>query len=273
MEGLPIADELDEIRAAEEHNYQTSLRLLGDSVSLVQDLLDLYKFLTASATKSDRAARDEFLTGAHFLQAARYQLTIGSLATLRAHIADALRGGRIAIEVAAFAARVKRQPDLALVWLNAGQGDDAYERYRRIFSGQKMFPEEDPVLAELGRRFDTTSKLTHPSVYALAEHSRITRTDRRLDIQFHYFPVKGDDPSEPTRTFLWTVDTHFGVLRVFENVLGELLSADDRRTWDLRRNGVDGKLLTHKARWKEIILRKPKPETVDPSALVIIPPF
>jgi hypothetical protein len=38
-----MADELDEIREAEEANYRVSLELLGDSVSLVQDLVDLHE--------------------------------------------------------------------------------------------------------------------------------------------------------------------------------------------------------------------------------------
>jgi len=35
-----MASELDEIREKEEANYQTSVKVSGDSVSLVQDLLE-----------------------------------------------------------------------------------------------------------------------------------------------------------------------------------------------------------------------------------------
>src|SRR6266702_1820250 len=130
-----MADELDEIRELEEANYRVSLDLLGDSVSLVQDLVDLHKLITATASKSKSVVKDEHITGLHFLLLVRYHLTIGSVAALRAHISDALRSGRMAIEAAAFAARVKSQPELAMAWLNAAQDDESYDRYRRSFSG------------------------------------------------------------------------------------------------------------------------------------------
>jgi hypothetical protein len=95
-----MADELDEIREAEEANYQTSLKLLGDSVSLVQDLLDLHKAIAVAVPKSKLIMKPEYYVALHFTLAARYHLTIGSLAALRGHITDALRSGRMAIELA-----------------------------------------------------------------------------------------------------------------------------------------------------------------------------
>jgi hypothetical protein len=267
-----MADELEEIRGAEEANYQTSRGVLGDSVSLVQDLLDAHKLIAATAPKTKLILKPEHYTTLHFTLLARYHLTIGSLATLRAHLSDAIRSGRMAIEAAAFAARVKRQPDLATAWIEANRDDDAYDRYLRIFSGQKMYPEDHTVLRELGRRFDITSRLSHPSIYALAEHVRTVKTDSGVEVKFHYFPVDKDDRGEPARTFFWTIDTHFGVLRIFVEVLAETL-ASDRKAIDLRMNAVDAKLALHKARWREAILRKPDKPPGDPSGLILLPPF
>jgi hypothetical protein len=42
-------------------------------------------------------------------------------------------------------------------------------------------------------------------------------------------------------TFFWTVDTHFGVLRVLVDVLAEALKGD-RTTVDVRMNAFDAKL-------------------------------
>jgi len=267
-----MADELDEIRENEEANYQVSLKLLGDSVSLVQDLVDLYKLMVEIASKSTLAARNEFFTGLHFLTASRYHLTIGALAALRAHISDAQRSGRMAIELAAFAALIKRQPALAMVWLNAGQDEASYKRYRRTFTSQNLFPDDDPLLKSLGDRFDTTSKLSHPSVYSLAEHTRITRGESALNLEFHYFTVKKDSAREPTLTYFWTVDTHFGMLRVFEQVLSETLEGD-RAHWDISRNGVDAKLGVHKQRWKDVILGQKSRQGPSPTGQIIVPPF
>jgi hypothetical protein len=265
-----MADELHEVRVAEEANYQTSLKVLSDSVSLVQDLLDVQQLITTTAAKTKLILKAEYYVTLQFVLAARYHLTIGSLAALRAHITDALRSGRMAIELAAFASRVKTNPDLAMVWVDAGQSEDAYDRYTRIFSSGKIFPDEHGVLAELGKRFDTTSKLSHPSIYALAEHVRIVKTDTGVEVKFQYFPVDGDG-SEPARTFFWTIDSHFGVLRVFVEVLAKALESE-QAVIDVHMNAIDAKLTIHKNRWREALLRRPS-KPVDPSALIVIPPF
>jgi hypothetical protein len=266
-----MADELDEIREAEEANYKTSLKVLGDSVSLVQDLLDVHKLIAATAPKTKLILKAEHYTTLHFTLLARYHLTIGSLATLRAHLSDAIRSGRMAIEAAAFAARMKRHPALAAAWIDANQDDDTYERYLRSFSGGKIFPEKHAVLRELGRRFDVTSRLSHPSIYALAEHVRTVKTGSGVEVKFHYFPVDKDDHGEPARTFFWTIDTHFGVLRIFVEVLADTLMSD-RKAIDLRMNGVDAKLSVHKERWPAAIIRKPDKASVSPSGLILLPP-
>jgi hypothetical protein len=266
-----MAGELDDVRKAEEENYQTSIRVLGgDSVSLVEDLLDVHRIIANTAAKTKLVLEPGYYVTLHFSLAARYHLTIGSLATLRAHITDALRSGRFAIELAGFAARVTTYPDLAMPWVEAGDSEATYERYLKLFASGKIFPEEHPVLRELGRRFDATSKLSHPSIYALAEHVQIVKTDAGVEVKFHYFPVDRDQ-AEPARTFFWTIDTHFGVLRVFVEKLAKALEGD-RAAIDVRINAIDAKLGLHKNRWRETILRKP-PKAVNPSALILIPPF
>ena len=45
MEEKSIAGEIDKVREAEEENYQTASRVLGDSLSLVDDLVNLYDLL------------------------------------------------------------------------------------------------------------------------------------------------------------------------------------------------------------------------------------
>jgi hypothetical protein len=238
----------------------------------VQDLVEQYSYLTVVASKSRFAAQDQFVAGLTFLQAARYHLAVGALAALRTHVADALRSGRMAIEIAAFAARVKRQPELAMTWLNAGHDDASCDRYNRLFRGQKLFPDNDPLLSEMGKRFDSTSKLSHPSIYALAEHTRVVTTDTRLNIEFHYFTMTKDNPREPILSFFWTLDTHFGILRIFVDVLADVL-ATERQSVDVRMNSIDAKLGVRKVRWKDVILGTPASATPAPSGLIVIPPF
>lgn len=266
-----MADELDDVREKEEANYHIPLRVLGDSVSLVQDLLDVHALITTTAARSKLILKPEHYVTLHFSLAARYHLTIGSLAALRAHPTDAVRNGRMAIECAAFAARVKTNPDMAPVWIDAGLSDEAYDRYLKVFSSGKIFPDEHPVLRELGSRFATTSKVSHPSLYALAQHVRIAKTDAGAEVKFHYFPVDKPSWTEPARTFFWTVDTHFGAVRVFVDALAKPLESE-RAVIDVRVNAIDAKLTVHKNRWREAILRKPD-KPVDPDALIVIPPF
>jgi len=243
--------EIEEIRESEEHNYQTSKKLLGDTFSLADDVLDLYRVLADIASTSPLVVRDEHVTALHFLTASQYQLTMSVLAALRGHIMDALRDTRLAIELCAFAARVKRNPGLALVWLNAGTADDAYEAYRKQFKTSNLFPRGQRQLRDLGERYDSAAKLSHPSIYKMAGHTRFTRTATALNIEFHYFQVRRDDPSEPARTFLWVIDTHFKILRVFEDTIAKTI-AHDRARWDLRTTTIDAKLDGHKERWRKL---------------------
>ncbi len=99
--GETAVNELDEIREGEEANYQTSKKVLGETVSLADDLKDLYEVLVDIATKFPLAAQDQYVTALHFLVGSQYQLTIGSLAALRGHLTDALRDCRLAIELCA----------------------------------------------------------------------------------------------------------------------------------------------------------------------------
>lgn len=172
--------ELEEVRDGEEQNYRISIEVLGDSVTLTQDLIDLYRLLVEISTKSEIAARDEIVAALQFLLASQYQLTVGVLAALRGHLTDSFRHSRMAIEQAGFAARVKEHPHLALVWMNAGQDETSYAKYREKFSTGKLFPDGHAVLEELGRRYDYASKLGHPSIYAMATQSRIKSDEDSL---------------------------------------------------------------------------------------------
>ncbi len=81
-------EELDRIRNSEDSNYETSKRVLGDSVGLVEDLLGLYSKLSEMIRGSGLGPRDELVCAGQFLLGCRYQLTLGALAALRGHLND-----------------------------------------------------------------------------------------------------------------------------------------------------------------------------------------
>lgn len=248
-----LLEEIDEVRESEEANYQTARRLLGDSVSLVEDLINLYKFLSGMVKESRVEGRDEILAGLQFLLACRYQLVLGTLALLRGHLSDSYMYTRKAIEFCAFAARVKKHPHLAMVWLEAAKDDASYEKYRKKFSPGKLFPEDHKVLEKLWERYDFASKFSHPSPHSIARHVETKETTAGFNIRFNYIEFKDNDLSEPVRTFLWTVDTHFGVLRVFEEVFADVIDYD-RKKWEIQQNALGGKLAFHKGKWKSIVM-------------------
>jgi hypothetical protein len=245
--------EIEEVRKRGEQNYEVSRKVLGDTASLADDLMDLYTVLAEIASKSPLAARDEYLTGLDFLLGSRHQLAIGTLAAMRGHLFDALKDCRLAIELCGFAGHVKRTPALAPVWLNAGQSDAAYDLYRKRFGTRQLFPAGQRVFRDLRERYDIASKLSHPSVYKMAGHNRFTSTPSSFGVEFRSFQLRADDRSEPARTFLWVVDTHFKILTVFEDVLRDAI-AHDRARWKLRITTIDAKLDDHKAKWRPVCM-------------------
>lgn len=245
--------EIEEVREAEEQNYQVSLRVLGDTVSLADDVVELYRVLAHIAAKSPLVVRDEYFTAMYFLLGCQYQLTIGALAGLRGHLTDALRDCRLALEQCGFAARVQRTPALALTWLNAGTSETAYAKYLEKFKSSQIFPPTIRAFRDLRGRYDQAAKVSHPSIYRLSGHGRITKTTETINVEFRYFGVRRGDRSEPARTFLWTVDSHFRILRVFEDVFAKLI-AHDRAAWNVRMVTIDAKLDDHKTKWKGAVM-------------------
>jgi len=248
--------ELDHVREGEEANYQTAKRAVGESFSLVQDLVDLYEVLGELIKSLGSSPREEMVAAAHFLLASRYQLTVGTLSLLRGHLSDSFLFTRKAIEYCAFAARVKKHPQLARVWLGAGSDEASYEQYQEKFSGRKLFPKDDALLSILHGRYDLCAKFSHPSIYSLARHAEIARAPEAITFLYQYFQLRDADPSEPIRTLLWVVDTHFGIIRVFQQVFSEYV-AKDRTRWEIRRNAVDSKIGIHKAKYETIVTSDP----------------
>jgi hypothetical protein len=246
-------DELDQVYELEAVNYAEARRVLGDGVGLVQDLIGLYTALTDYLKVSKIGPRDEIVVSSEFLMACRYQLVMGSLSVLRLHLTDSFYYVRKAIEFCAFAGRVKKHPHLAMVWLKAGESAKAYKDYREKFSPGKLFPQDDAVLGQLSQRYDHCCKMTHPSLFSVGFHTRIERTEKIFSMDFNYFDVKPGDPSEPFRAFLWIIDTHFGIVRIFEKVFADALEPV-KQNWEEQRNTVDQRIGVFKAKWKPRII-------------------
>jgi hypothetical protein len=241
--------ELEDVYGNADRNYRESLRLLGESVQLVQDFVDLYQHMFKVVAGSKCSAQDEYVMGTKFAMAARAGLVTAVADCLRCQLHDTFSKTRLAIEQVAFAARVKRHPHLAKVWLEAGHDDAAYDDYRKKFG--KLFPADHVLLHELGDRYDVCAKQTHPSIYSFAGRSKIEDTGTTYTLLFDYFQADCDG-SEPLRTFFWILNTHMLIVNVFREVLSEAL-ANDAKGLEVHANSVEAKYFLHLGGWVDRI--------------------
>lgn len=248
-------EEIERVRQLDDENYQASGGGLGDSATLVQDLVDLYQFLgdLVRAAAAPAAVPERIVAAVQFTLGCRYHLVMGALTLLRGHRGDSASHTRRAMELCAFAARVRAEPGLLEVWARAADSDEAFAAYRREFRTRDLFPRDDPILGRLYERYDLASKQSHPSVYSLAGHIQFVREEgAATEVRFQYYDVSPDNPGAFVGTYLFLLDTHLQIFRVLEAVFADEI-AHDRRTWDLRRNAVDAKLRVHKERWRPLV--------------------
>lgn len=241
---------LDDLRTAEEANYEVSLQRLGDTASLAEDFAEAYGALSRLMRETKDPKHHVYVISILFL-AARYQLERAMLDVLRGRLTDGVQATRRAAELAAFAAKIGRHPHLADVWLEASKDDGAYQRYREKFS-KDLFPANDELLKRLGSRYDQGSRQFHGSTFSVGGRASVTASAEGVEFEFKTFEIDDDEPAEPASVFLWILDTHFGILAVFVRVLEEQLGAK-LTAWEIRKNALDAKFGAHREKWRPII--------------------
>lgn len=245
-------EEIDLLRQAEETNYNVSRERLGDTAELVQHAVNLYQLLFDFVERSAVKPRDEIVAGGMFLGACRYQLVVGSLTALRGHLNDSHFFTRRAVELCAFAYRIKSDPKLGMDWLQAWRDGPKYKQFRKDFSTKELFPTSHALLNNLYKRYELSSKLVHSSIYGFGRSLVTSAQPGMWQITFSYCELQDEDVSEPAGTLLYIVDTHFGILRVFEEVFAEVI-AHDKIAWEAARNALDMTIGQHKAKWKAVL--------------------
>jgi hypothetical protein len=243
---------LEKTRKLGDVNYAVACEMLGETVGLADDLDGLYRLLGELIAASGLGPDDEVVAGLYFLLFSRYQLPVGLLSLLRGHRNDSFSHTRQAIESAAFAARIARHPRLALVWLKSRESDAAFREYREKFKPGKLFPADHTILGRLYERYDSCSSLSHPSLAAIAGHAIVHAEGDTFEAGFNYFQFKQGDLSEPARTFLWIVDTHLQLVRVFARVFDKAVDGVTR--WRDNVATFESRLVTQKQVWHAVIL-------------------
>lgn len=248
---------LSQFRRAEENNYLASAQRLGETLSLADAFHNTYLHLN-DLLRQTKDPPNEIQVASIFLLAAEYELGQALLDSMRGRLTDAGQHNRRAVELAAFAARVKQAPDLAKVWIEASQDEGSYDEYVRLFRGKKIFPDDDELLKQLGERFSHTSKQFHASVYSVANRTKIeVIDDERLEFSFEHFEISEEDPTEPARTFLFTLDTHLKILAVFRRIfakqLGPRLAEFDREA-----QALADAFVKERERWRPVVAPREK---------------
>jgi|GEM_PF-3111481 len=254
---MPDADGkrlIDVIREYEEHNYQATQALIGDTSNLTELVSSLYDMFPLGFKESKLPPDDRYIAPILFALACQYELVSAALSASRGHLSGAFQATRRAIESCAFGRRVGIHPHLALVWLKAADSDDAYKTYQEKFSGEgKLFPADDPLMTKLYERYDYASKQIHSSIYSFAQRIEKIEDDKTVNLNYQYFEINSGDISEPVRTLLWVWDTHFGIVKVFANVLADVLKPI-KKPWRIRVDSVDTALACHKNKWRNVVL-------------------
>lgn len=245
-------EELEAVRKAEDANYRHSRKMVGEIGDMVQDFVQLYAALGSMVQKRHRKHAELLVIVGQSLMACRTDLIIGALSACRGHLSDSFMYSRRAIEFSAFAAAVQREPQLARIWQELGRDRPSYNKYLRTFRTEKLFPKHDPHLLDLSERYNVAAKYAHPSRFAFAGRVGATTNEAEMSLTFDYFQVSNADPSEPARTLLWILNTHFVILLVFEKLMADALGKD-RGTWVAAREGVASRLDELKANWGPIL--------------------
>lgn len=244
-------NELDIIRTKEEENFQGYCKILGDTVLLSQDINNLYTQLAELVQSAKADTIDDIACSSQFLLSCQYQLNMGILATLRGHSNDSHYYTRKAIELCAFASRVQKHPYMAQVWLNAGDSNNDYVKYRKKFRPGKLFPSDHKILGELYSRYDICSKMTHPSLYSLSSHVETIKIKKGATFKFHYFRADEKGKIISIKTTFWLYSTHLLIISVFEEVLSRMLKID-WGDWSTQLSAVKDKYLSHIEKWKSL---------------------
>ncbi len=212
--------------------------MLGMGCLLCDDVVSLYTAMFDSI--GGRTPQTEGVgVAAILVLVCQHQLAVACLSSMQGRMSDSAMQTRRAIEGCAIARICLEDDSAAKSWLESPLHDRKDVRTR--FSAKKLFPEGCAGLAELGTRFDTCSAITHASLHSISTAFLAMDPDNE-GLGFRHFEVV--HPSEIITRYLWVIDTHIQILRVFERMFTAHL--DDR--WRKECDDVAERVDRHKAR-------------------------
>ncbi len=211
--------EIETVMTAEVANIKASRTVLGERTKLSTDVLGLYDAIMRDIDINEISGTDEeqaaYAIMLMLLAACRYQFTMSILQNWRGRAAEAMAPLRRASELCASACHIRRNPDLARVWISAGDSDDNYRNHKEAFKIKAIFPKSDPTLNRLFEVFDFSSKIIHCSIYSVSSQTR--------GMAFQYFDI-GDPRRDPAliRTYIYILSAHETILSALVEAFAEV---------------------------------------------------
>ena len=101
---MPEGDPIDAATVLDENNYRASRERIGDTATLVEDVVEGYKVLGEILGTSEVPPTDDIALAPIFLLGSRYHMDYGLLTCLRGHLSDSLVYTRRAIDACGYAA-------------------------------------------------------------------------------------------------------------------------------------------------------------------------
>lgn len=183
----------DQFRIREEATFQELKALLGDSFSLIYDLLRLYDTFIDLALKPVFALNDSHQIPAllHSLQWMKHEAIAGTMTIVRGHISDSSNFSRRAIELCAFVSKMYADKEAAKRWMEAGTSNKAQERYLSTFPAWKLVKEL--LTPDLIAMYEDDCLTVHPSFFAVAKRASL---DEDRTHRFSYFDLEEDDEQQ-----------------------------------------------------------------------------
>lgn len=252
---LPSTSALEEVRIEQEATYQRSVRVLGRSTRVLDEILSAYDLLRQLIQKGLPNQSSEMLDESlafriGMLWSSRSMFVSALLTALRGHTTETANLTRRAIELAAFVGRIVVHPDLAKLWMNPDVDEASLREYRRLFSGGRIFPQGKVWLRTLQQGWNTLSRLSHASAYSIREHVHMGWRDGDWIVAFEN-SIPEIRPREPTLTVVRLAVIHFSILKVFAEAFPGIVEPSDRG-WKSAIDEVQGHVLglSSKYQWE-----------------------
>ena len=139
---------------------------------------------------------------------------------------------------------MEKHPHMARVWIEAGNDEKAFERFRKKFV--KLFPDDDPPLKMLEEHYDRCSKVMHSSVFGVAHYFAHNRNTASIDI----FDVGTN--AKLVATFMTSLSLYLVMLGVFQRLLAPY-GGKTIAPWAERLDAVKKKFEIKHAYWNPLM--------------------